>query len=82
MIKVLFFAQLSDIAQCNALELELESSNVKGLLNDMQGHVSDALLDQLKEQTSMVSINQQYASWDSELSDGDEVGFLPPVSGG
>lgn len=82
MIKVLFFAQLSDIAQCKDLDVEHRGGNVKGLLDGLKNHVPDALIEQLQDQTAMVSINQQYATWDSELADGDEVGFLPPVSGG
>lgn len=83
MIKVLFFAQLSDAAQCHSLNLELEGmSNVKDLLDDLKTHVPNQLVEQLLSQTTMVSINKQYATWDSKLTDGDEVGFLPPVSGG
>lgn len=29
-----------------------------------------------------VAINQQFASWDTPLSGGDELAFLPPISGG
>jgi|1048.fasta_scaffold02566_5 molybdopterin synthase sulfur carrier subunit len=29
-----------------------------------------------------VAINQQFASWDAPLKAGDELGFLPPISGG
>lgn len=28
------------------------------------------------------AVNQQYAGWDQTLSSGDEVAFIPPVSGG
>ena len=30
----------------------------------------------------MVSVNQAYVERDAELQDGDEVAFIPPVSGG
>ena len=30
----------------------------------------------------MISINQAYVERDAELKDGDEVAFIPPVSGG
>jgi molybdopterin converting factor subunit 1 len=26
--------------------------------------------------------NQEFAAWDTKLRDGDEIAFLPPVSGG
>ena len=29
-----------------------------------------------------VAINQQFASWDAALQAGDELAFLPPISGG
>lgn len=29
-----------------------------------------------------VAINQEYATWDTLLHDGDEVVFIPPVAGG
>jgi molybdopterin synthase sulfur carrier subunit len=29
-----------------------------------------------------VAINQQFASADTPLADGDELAFLPPISGG
>lgn len=29
-----------------------------------------------------VAINQQFASWDASLTAGDELAFLPPISGG
>jgi len=82
MIKVLFFAQLSEIAKCSSLDVDLKSGDVKDLLEGMKGDVPDLLLEKLKDQTAMVSINQKYATWESKLSDGDEIGFLPPVSGG
>jgi MoaD family protein len=31
---------------------------------------------------SLVAINDELASWESRLSDGDEVLFFPPVAGG
>jgi molybdopterin converting factor small subunit len=29
-----------------------------------------------------VSVNRRYAAFDTALQDGDEVAFIPPVSGG
>lgn len=33
-------------------------------------------------QASLVAINDEMMSWDSALSEGDEVLFFPPVAGG
>ena len=29
-----------------------------------------------------VAVNDEFAAWDVEISDGDSVAFLPPMSGG
>jgi len=29
-----------------------------------------------------VALNQQFASWDTPLAGGDELAYLPPISGG
>lgn len=36
----------------------------------------------LPEQSLRVSINEQFADWQTVLRSGDRVVFLPPVSGG
>lgn len=33
-------------------------------------------------ETLIVSVNKEYANYDTILKNGDEVGLLPPVSGG
>lgn len=33
-------------------------------------------------QTVKVAVNDEFAAWSTELSDGDAVVFIPPVAGG
>jgi molybdopterin converting factor small subunit len=33
-------------------------------------------------ETLVISVNWEYATYDTKLKDGDEVALLPPVSGG
>ena len=30
----------------------------------------------------LIAVNQEMASWEDEINDGDEVAFFPPVTGG
>jgi sulfur-carrier protein len=40
-------------------------------------------LSRLRDAAHMrVAVNHRWAEWTTPLSDGDEVAFLPPVSGG
>ena len=82
-IKILFFAQLRDFAQADSMEVDLGAAKVaRDLLTTLEGQAPAALIEALLDESAMVSINHKYAGWDGELSDGDEVGLLPPVSGG
>ena len=83
MIKILFFANLRDIAKVDVIEIPAgDASTVRDLLGAMSGHVPSELIENLSDETAMVSVNHKYAGWDGAINDGDEVGILPPVSGG
>jgi len=83
MIKILFFANLRDIAKVDSIEINLGNAKiVRDLLKIMSEQVSIELIETLKDETAMVSVNHQYAGWEGTITDGDEVGILPPVSGG
>ena len=83
MIKVLFFAHLSEMANTSSLDLHVDKTvTAIDIIDQLKSQVPEALIKELQSQTSMVSINQCYATWQSQVSDGDELAFLPPVSGG
>lgn len=83
MIKVLFFANLRDAAKTDSYEVSAEGiANVRDLVRLLNQRLSPGLAAALSDETAMVSVDHKYAGWDAELSDGAEVGFLPPVSGG
>jgi len=83
MIKCLFFAQLADAAERSSLVVEFQEGTTPALLVDaLAGNMPRPLIDSLRLDGVMVSVNQVLAAWDDGLSDGDEVAFLPPFSGG
>jgi MoaE-MoaD fusion protein len=79
-IKVLLFGLLKDIAGRSSETLELEDGAV---VRDVLAYYSqknprfEALIPGLA-----ISVAEEYARPDRALREGDEVGLLPPVSGG
>lgn len=73
------FAAVRDIVGESSLELEIT-----------QGTAAEDLWERLVtdhpalavHRMPMVAVNQEYAAPDRVLDEGDEIAFIPPVSGG
>jgi len=79
-VRVLFFGQLKDITGVTQEEAELsEGARVEDLFERYRRR-----FPKLGEFRSSIaaSVNQEYSAWRAPLDTGDEVAFLPPVSGG
>jgi molybdopterin synthase catalytic subunit/molybdopterin converting factor small subunit len=77
-VRVLCFGVLKDWLGAPAVTLELpEDATVAALLQQLRARPAAAVL-----QGIAVSVNAEYASSSYILAEGDEVGLLPPVSGG
>ncbi len=83
MIRVLFFARLrEDLGQA---ELELPFSADIASVGSLQQHLQargETWEDVLAADNILCAVNQQQASCDQSLADGDEVAYFPPVTGG
>jgi molybdopterin converting factor subunit 1 len=79
-IRVLFFGVLSDVVGRREDSLEIPAG---GSLGSVFEHYA-AQFPRLREMASSVVLarNQEFAAMSAPLSEGDEVAFLPPVSGG
>ncbi|NIR50819.1 molybdopterin converting factor subunit 1 [candidate division KSB1 bacterium] len=79
-IKLRFFGQLRDLTKRDEIELEVQNKTTVGDLIWLVGE----RFPQLREHLKVVSfaVDNEYATKDSELKDGNEVGLLPPISGG
>lgn len=76
MIKVLFFAHLRDAVGEESVLVDLTGKTVaeaKTVLSETYGVNLDSV---------MTAVNEEFATDDDVLSDGDAVAFIPPVSGG
>src|ERR1700678_3458339 len=77
-VRVLCFGVLKDWLGAPAATIELpEGATVASLLETLRTRQSTPLL-----QGIAVSVNDQFATGAQMLREGDEVGLLPPVSGG
>lgn len=79
-VKVRLFARLKDLAGTGELEQDLPAAaDVQALWNGLVA-TRPTLADY--ERAMSVAVNTEYSRMTTVLNDGDEVAFLPPVSGG
>ncbi len=79
-IKALFFASSRDIVGSKEVELDLmEGTSVGDLRRDLISRYPG--LAPLQQVLS-IAVNTDYADDSALLKQGDEVAFIPPVSGG
>lgn len=77
-IRVRYFAMLRDAAGTAVEDVEGDFRTAAALWDHLCGrHAFPLGPDDLR-----VSVNAAYAPFTANLADGDEVAFIPPVSGG
>lgn len=79
-IRARLFASLRDAAEIGECWLELAPGG-RGLEAKAALAARYPRLQDLVEYARL-SVNWEYRSWETPLQDGDEIGFLLPVSGG
>ena len=79
-VTVRLFARLRDITGSDELHRELPDGSTARVLWDGLA-AEHPELARYRDAIS-TAINEEYSKMDHALSDGDEVAFLPPVSGG
>ncbi|HEY0139264.1 MAG TPA: molybdopterin converting factor subunit 1 [Thermoanaerobaculia bacterium] len=79
-VRLLYFAVLRDIAGVDQTELDLvegtTANDVWQTLRTRYPQLTDYKLP------PMTAINEDYATPEAVLHDGDELAFIPPVAGG
>ena len=79
-VRVRCFAAVREIVGVSELTIDLpEGSALIDLIHQLHGQFPrlQALTGSL-----LFSVNREYASTDKSLAAGDEIAFIPPVSGG
>jgi len=79
-VKVLFFGRVRELVGLSEEAIELPTG---ATLADLFGLYTARYPRLADFRSSLVaSRNQEFAAWDTLLSCGDDIAFLPPVSGG
>jgi molybdopterin synthase sulfur carrier subunit len=80
-VNVLFFGAAAELAGKRNVEMlfpaDTKAQSAKGSI--LAAHPS---LNNMYKNSLLFSINREYANGGEVLSDGDELAFFPPVSGG
>jgi molybdopterin converting factor subunit 1 len=80
---VRYFALLRERAGAEAEVVEWEDPAPDiGKLRELLAARTPGIAPWLRAPSLLVAVNREYAAADTPLKDGDEVAFLPPVSGG
>lgn len=79
-VTVRLFARLRDLAGEGELARDVPADATVGAV--WAGLVQDYPAFAVYETSISSAVNADYARFSAQVSDGDEVAFLPPVSGG
>ncbi|QCI70445.1 MULTISPECIES: molybdopterin synthase sulfur carrier subunit [Vibrio] len=81
MITVLFFAQTRELVGVDSLEVDAQYNTIEVIRSHLvtkEGKWDIAL----EEGKLLAALNQSIVPLTTEVKDGDEVAFFPPVTGG
>jgi molybdopterin synthase sulfur carrier subunit len=79
LINLLFFGRLGDFAKQVPITIQ---ASTPAEIRDLLSADYPQLGKELSQPQVLVSVNQMIVGWDQALTDGSEVAFLPPVTGG
>ena len=77
-IKLLYFAKLQEESGCESEVVITNAQTAANLFNEISSKYSFSL----DSGQTQVAINEEFATMNSTIKDGDEVVFIPPVAGG
>ena len=79
-INVRLFARLRDIVGAGEIATQVpDGATVRTVRDELTGEFPDL---RAYQETISAAVNAEYSRMDARVGDGDEVAFLPPVSGG
>jgi len=82
MVTLKYFASLRSIAGKEEERLDLGNETTVQKLSETLAKTTPQIGEMIQGKKILVSVNQDVATLDTIIHDGDEVAFLPPFSGG
>jgi molybdopterin converting factor subunit 1 len=79
-VRTKFFAAIKDVVGTPEVELELPEGITAGEL--FQQYCQQHTLLSRYANNTMISVNLEFVAPETRLHEGDEIAFIPPVSGG
>ena len=79
-VDVKFFASLRD--EIGIAGVQVAASSIGELMSSLAGVIGDDKLRVLQQESIRIAVNHSLVTGDCALAAGDEVAFLPPVTGG
>lgn len=77
-VRVLYFAALRDARGVDAEQVSTQATDLRALFGQLrEAHALGWTAERLRP-----ARNGAFARWEDPITEGDEIAFLPPVSGG
>jgi molybdopterin converting factor subunit 1 len=82
-IKVRFFAALREQVGRDVVEIPAPASgDIAGLLANIREQLGEPVVNALAAPNVRIALNKEFVCGDCAVRDGDEVAFMPPITGG
>ena len=86
MIKILFFASIRELFNQEKIMIDINALSIQSAddLVNFYSQKEGGPWSELKNRKAKtkIAINQEMREWHTALKDGDELAFLPPITGG
>jgi len=77
-LTIQYYAHLREQRGENEEELDIDTTSLK----DLYAQLKEKYQFTLNENQLRVSVNNKFVPWEQNISEGDRIIFIPPVSGG
>lgn len=82
-ITVRFFAALRERLGTESLDIPVSGSiDMKGLFEFIRQRLGEGAIESLGAPNVRIALNKEFVTDQCRVGDGDEIAFMPPITGG